>query len=408
MAYLREVDVNISDGAADGFGRLPVASPTAIYDAQFTYDLQPLLYEPLTNGSGATVTHDSTNRRAKLSFSSTATGGYAFMQSYEYFRYQPGKAQQIFMSFVFGASVSGVTKIAQYGDNDCAYRFGESAGDLYFEIIANTAAGDQNAVQDDWNIDKLDGTGESGKTIDITKAQILVIDFQALYSGRVRFGFDIDGRIIWAHEFLTANNLEYPYIQTANLPVKIGMQTSSTVTCDMYFHCCSVLSSGGVDETLGYEFSTPDVSVTAGSATRTHLMSIRPRTTFNSITNRIKVAIIEINIIVTGSNSVFWELCLGQGFSVAPTYSNVNATYSSVDYGTGGTMSGSPSILVDSGYVSATASSKSTTQMTLTSRYPITLDAAGAVRSLGTLSLVVTGLSGTSATRGTIKFKEIR
>jgi hypothetical protein len=41
-------------------------------------------------------------------------------------------------------------------------------------------------------------------------------------------------------------------------------------------------------------------------------------------------------------------------------------------------------------------------------RYPITLDAAGAVRSLGTLSLLATGFGGTSTIQAAVSWKAIR
>jgi len=410
MSFFNEIRFEDSP-SQDAFGRLKVGNPTSIFDAQFTYDLQPLLYEEVKNGTGADVTHDTTNRRAAITMSATPSGGYSRLTTYEHFRYQPGKSQEVSITFTMGTAVTDVLCYAGLGtETNGFYFFQTGAGVLQVGILSTTGTGDQVISQASWNLDKLDGTGISMKTLDITKANILYIDFQALYVGRVRFGFVIDGCLIFCHEFLNANAFATPYIQTANLPITVGITNTGVgnVTKTMYFNCCSVVSNGGVQETVGYEFSTPDTTVTAGNATQTHLVSLRPRTTFNSIANRAKVAIIEIDVLVTGNNPVYWELCIGQGFSVAPTYANVNATYSAMDYGTGGTLSGAPTIVIDSGYVPATASQKGAQSMTLTSRYPITLDSSGSVRSLGTLTLLVTGIGGTSATRGIIKYKEIR
>ena len=41
-------------------------------------------------------------------------------------------------------------------------------------------------------------------------------------------------------------------------------------------------------------------------------------------------------------------------------------------------------------------------------RYPITLNAAGAARSLGTLSVLATGYTGTAPCRVTINWREVR
>ncbi len=413
MAYLKDVFTTYKDEALDAFGRLPVANPQTLFDAQLTYDLQPLLYEEVKSGSGADVTHDSTNRRAAITFSSTPTGNVCYLQSYEFFRYQPGKSQEIFMTFNFGAAVANVRCFAGYLDvlNDIGFSFqqAESGGTLSFNISSGTGAGGQQVNQSSWNLDKLDGTGRSEITLDVTKDNILFIDFQALYVGRVRFGFVIDGVRILAHEFLNANAFSTPYIETANLPIAVGMVSNGgTVTKTMYFNCCSVISNGGVDETVGYEFATPDTSVTAGNGTATHLISIRPKTTFNSFVNRVKFASLEVDLLVTGNSPVFWQLCIGQSFSVAPTWTDINATYSAFQYGTGGTLSGSPAIVIDSGYVPASASTKGANQMKITDRYPITLDYNGAVRSLGTLTLLVTGVGASSATRASLKHKEIR
>ena len=411
MSYLKEVDIEFQDNAnLDAFGRLKVAEPQTLFDAQFTYGIQPLLFEPVTP-AGCTITHDATNRRASIAMSSAAAGVETYLQSFEYFRYQPGKSQEINITFNMGAAVTDVAKYVSYGDAVNAFAFAQlGTGVLQFQIGSGTGSGNQLATQANWNIDKLDGTGKSGKTLNITYDQILYIDFQALYVGRVRFGFVIDGILHFAHEFDNANTLTTPYIQTANLPIRIGMVNTGagTVSATMYSNCCMVASSGGIDETVGYEFSTPDTSVTAGNGTRTHLISLRPKTTFNSITNRTKFTNLELELLVTGNNPVYWEMCLGQAFSVAPTYANVNSTYSAFQYGTGGTLSGSPAIVIDSGYVAASATVKSAAGKKITDRYPITLNAAGAVRSLGTLTLLVTGLGGTSVTRAVLKHKEIR
>lgn len=398
----------IADGAnLDAFSRLRVSGTTGIFDAQFTYDLQPLVYEQLTNGSGATITHSSTNRCALMTFSNTPTGGYAYMQSYEYMRYQPGKSQMVFVTFNFTETKTNVIKFAGYGDSTNRFVLELSGSTLRCAIYSGTSSGNQVINQSSWNLDPMNGLGPSGITLDITKGQILVVDFQALYQGRVRFGFDIGGVIIYCHEFLHANTIASTYIQYANLPIICGMQCSATVSTTMTFHCSSVISEGGQEDTAGYEFAQ-EGTATASSGARTHVLSIRPKTTFNSITNRAKYTNIEIDGIVTGTNPIYWELVVGQAISGTTAFNDVNSIYSGTEYNTAGTISGSPVIVIDSGYITASAPNKGTMQMDLTTRYPMTLNAAGAVRSLGTFSIIATGLGGSSACRFSLKWKEVR
>jgi hypothetical protein len=403
-------DVAIRDSAnLDAFSRLRVSNPLILHNSQLTYDLAPIIYEQITNGSGATITYDSTNRYGLMTFSSTPTGGKAFMQSYEYLPYQPGRSQLAFVTFNMIAGVANTLKFAGYSDGVNGIEFQLDGTTKQFKLYSGTGSGDLTVTQSSWNIDKLDGTGASGITLDITKVQILVIDIQALYAGRVRIGFDIGGQIIYAHQFLHANNIAPPYIQSANLPVRCGMTCTGTVSTTMYFLCSAVISEGGSEDinVYGYTFQqdTGVISVTTGG---THMLSLRPRTTFNSITNRTRVAYIDVEIYNAGNQPVQWQLCIGQAISGTTTYNNVNTSYSSSEYNILGTLSGSPTIVIDGGYVASSGSIKGVTNTAIISRYPITLDAAGLHRSLGTLTLKCTSLSGTQDVLASLKFREIR
>lgn len=390
----------------DAFSRLRVSNPTSVFDAQLTYDLQPTLFEQTTNGTGASIAHDSTDRCALMTFSSTPTGGETTMQTYEHFRYQPIKSQLVAVTFNFIEAATNVLKYAGYSDGNNGFEFQNDGTDNILKINSDTSAGDQSVTQTNWNLDKLDGTGLSGITLDITKTQILIIDFQALYVGRVRMGFDIDGKIVYAHEFLNANSQTSPYIQTANLPIRVGMSCTGTVSTTMKYICSAVASEGGQELTASYDFAQSN-NVTAGNGTDTHLISLRPRTTFNSIANRVKFGFIELELLVTGNSPIEWKLCVGQALTT-PSFANVNTSYSAMDYDTAGTLSGSPAIVINRGYVAATSQVKGAQSSKIVSRYPITLDAAGAVRDLGTLTLLVSGIGGTSTTYGTLKWREIR
>jgi hypothetical protein len=414
MAFRTKQLIQFADntGNLDAFERLRVSNPQGLFDSQFTYDLHPLIFEQITNGSGATVAHDATNRNAVMTFSSTPTGGKAFMQGYECIRYQPGKSQIIRITFNFNEAKANALKFASLSDGTNGYEFQLNGATKRFVIYSGTAVGNQIVNQQDWNLDRLDGSGAtginpSGLTLDITKSNHLVIDFEALYVGRARMGFDIGGHIVYCHEFQFANTGTNQYIQSANLPVRVGMTCTGTVSTTMIFHCCTVISEGGQEKTSGYEFSA-EGTATAASGARTHILSLRPKTTFNGIANRVSVGFLEVDVLVTGANPILWELCLGQAISGTTTFTDVNTTYSASEFNTVGTISGNPSIVFDAGYVPASNQAKGASSMMLTHRYPITIDAAGAVRALGTLSLIATGIGGASACRASVKFNEIR
>lgn len=405
--------VSIIDGAnLDAFSRLRVSTASYVFDGQFTYDLQPLLFQQITAQTGATVTHDATNRDALMTFSSTPTGGKAYMQTYEHFRYTSGRSQLIFVTFNFVEAKANVLKFAGYSDGSNGIEFQNNGTVNRIVIYSDSTAGDEIVNQADWNIDKLNGAGgtanPSGITLDITDTQILVIDFQALYVGRVRVGFDIDGSIVYVHEFLHANRIAYPYIQTANLPVRCGMTCTGTVSTTMNFICCSVIKEDGDMSPEGYTHTQDTGLVNVASGARTHAISLQPKLTFNSIVNRTKFILDNVNILVTGNQAVHWELVLGDVITGTTTFNDVNTTYSTMTYNTAGTTSGSPAIILACGFIPSTNQTKGAEHLTAKLKYPITLDADGNARSLGRLTLLLTGIGGTSTAYASITWTEIR
>ena len=400
--------ITVKDSAnLDAFSRVRVSNPQILLASQFTYDLNPILFEQITNGTGATVTYDSTNRCALMTFASTPTGGKSYMQSYEYLPYQPGRSQLVFVTFNMNGGVANTLKFAGLSDGVNGFEFQLDGTTKQFTVYSGSGNGNETVAQSSWNIDKLDGTGGSGVTLDVTKTQILVIDFQALYVGRVRIGFDIGGTVVYAHEFKHANLVQYPYIQSANLPVRCGMTSTGTVSTTMNFVCCSVISEGGTDDinTFGYTFES-NTSLTA-TTSGTQAFTLRPRTTFNGISNRMRVAYIDVEVFNAGNQAVRWDLSVGQAIT-GGSWSNVNSTYSGTEVNTGATLSGSPAIIIDAGWVPSSGSNHGMVNTAVISRYPVTLDASGATRVMGSLTLTITSTSSTQACYAGIKFREIR
>lgn len=391
----------------DAFSRLRVATPTYVFDSQLTYNIPPLVYEQITSGTGAAIAHDTTNRCATLTFASTPTGGQSILQTFEHFRYQPGRAQEIFVTFNFISTAANCTKFVGYSDGTNGIELQQAGTTVQLAILSTTGNGNQTVAQASWNVDKLDGTGVSGLTLDLTKSQILVIDLQALYTGRVRVGFDIGGKIIPAHQFNHSNSSTVPYINCANLPIRAGMTCTGTVSTTMRFICASVSSNGGQEDLPGASL-TVEGTVTAGNGSATHALSLRPRATFGGVTNRAKFVVDSIEVTVTGANPVRWELVLGQAISGTTAFTDVNTTFSAFEFNTAGTISGTPTVSLLSGYVASGAQTKSSTSSAFNNKYPITLNAAGAARANGTISVIATGITGTSAMRVSINWREIR
>jgi len=102
-------------------------------------------------------------------------------------------------------------------------------------------------LQSAWNADRFDGTGRSGRTIDLTKGNILWMDIEWLGVGDVRVGFFVDGKPVVAHIFHNDNINATTYMTTAVLPLRFEIEnlaaTGSTSTAKQI--CNTVISEGG-------------------------------------------------------------------------------------------------------------------------------------------------------------------
>ena len=404
MSYLRQVDASIRDGAnLDAFSRLRTSNIDTVFDSGFQYDLQPLIYQALTANS-ATITHDANKVSAALTTAASA-GSSAILQSKQYHRYIPGKSQLIAMSQVVGAAVANVVKRVGYFDDSNGI-FLEQNGTTDVAFVRRTKVSgsivDNRVVQASWNLDPLDGSGPSGLTLDLSKASILITDLQWLGMGRVRIGFDINGQIIYCHQFLNANVLDVPYMQTANLPVR--WENAGNGISTMYATCASVNSEGGADKFFGYQFAYNRAVVTAGSGTQTYAFSIRPRATFNSITNRLWIRPLEFNCMVTGNQPVSMEIYYGTTIGGAPSWGDAAGTSAALEVDTAGTPSGG--VKVAQLWVAASNQAKGESTKNFSVRYPLALDIAGT--GYNHITVYVTGIGGTSACYPGLAWEEVR
>ena len=394
----------------DAFSRLRVSNPVTLFASQAQYDdgtTDDYFHKTTTGGS---TTHLPDQSSVRMSTDTTA-GASVIRQTQRYMRYQPGKSQVVFVTFDFEAAEGG-TKRAGYFDAENGV-FVELAADGTVYIVnrtngTGTPSDAKKVAQADWNVDAMDGTGVSGVTLDMTKAQILVIDLQWLATGRIRVGFDIDGILYTAHQFTWSNANSGVYMTTANLPVRYELTGNANAT-QMQAICASVQSEGGFTADLGHEHITPNITGTScPTGADTPIVSIRPKALFNSITNRGTYIPNAIEIYTT-TEPVQIKLWHG-GTLTSPTWVSSDAE-SGVEYDvsataiTGGHLTGGTYGIA--GGVGQTATVSSGVAETL-NRIFLTLDIDGNNIDAGNYTITGRGIGGTSVVYCNIVWVEIK
>lgn len=426
----RNLNVAFGDsGSVDAFSRLRVSNPQSQFATQCQYNADPTKMGTGNSGDGVAPAYGANSKMVQLQISNGAAGGTSWIQSFEYVPYQPGKSQEIVMTGVMGAAVAGAVKNFGYGDdfNGIFYRQNGTGGLQFVRRTTTSGVTVDNPVnQVDWNLDRMDGTGSSGVNLSVDTDFILFIDLQFLGMGRVRVGFDVNGVVVYAHEFLNANVLTVPYMQTATLPVRAEIIAAAGLgaTVYAYFKCATVISEGGFEIDAGLDqsaYNPTAISVpNLAAGGPVGIIHMQPTLNFppaSGVPNRTQIVPESFEFLVEGNN-IRYELWVGLTFGVAPAYANVNATYSGVYFGTGGTgVSTATGIRVFSGYATASNTTRTIHSEDLAVAYPLTLNrgtttVALAARALGTLSLIAICLNNTVGQTATVQasfnWREVR
>jgi hypothetical protein len=289
----------------DAYGRLRVTMPETLFDSTTaTGGLDP--FDTVLAGGG-TSTYDSD--KAGFDFASASDGDSVLRQSREYIPYQPGKSQQILMSFNFRGVETNVTKrVGQFDLNDGI--FFQQDTDLKFIVRSSTSgsAVDTGVAQAAWNIDPLDGTGPSGVTLDTTKVQIFLIDYGWLGTNAIRVGFIINGKVCYVHKFDTANVGILPFMRTPHLPLAFQMVQVGAGSGTMLMLSSTVISEGGRDVAGNTRTYARETVQPVSSTVFTPILSIRPKLLFNSLVNRIPIRPVSLDVGSPSNAQIIWKL----------------------------------------------------------------------------------------------------
>ena len=343
--------------AGDAFGRARVSNPLTLFDSSHRYSDNGLWATATGTGSDATF---NTNAGLVELNVPTTSGGFVKRETKKVFSYQPGKSLLIFSTFVFNSAKTNLRQRVGYFGNDNGIYLQLNNSTLSF-VERNSVTGTLAETvfnQADWNIDKLDGTGPSGKTLDITKAQILWMDVEWLGLGTVRLGFVIDGLFVHCHSFHHANLITSTYITTASLPLRYEIENLDTTASISTLKqvCSTVISEGGYElrgrqGAIGTPISTPrDLTATG---VQYPVVSIRLKTS----PNRLDAIVIPtaVSILGDGNNAFFeWRLQANATTS-GGTWTSAGDT-SSVEYNLSGVSSSGGRTLAK-GYISSTTQS---------------------------------------------------
>jgi len=267
-------------GTYDSRGRLHVTTPQATFFNTFQYGIETDVWDTGTV-SGGTATFEPDTSSVRMAVTSTVNSE-CIRQTLNVQRYIPGRPSSLAFSIRLQTPVVGVRRRFGLFDGDNGFFF-EDDGGVYSCVIVSNASGStvyNRVTRANWNGDKLDGTGLSGRVLDVTKTQILAIDFEWLGVGDVRCGFFEDGKFVVCHTFHNDNIQTTVYMTTAILPVRYEIESVAAIASGttMKQICSTVISEGGYEQKSALTWARR-TAVLAATTTFKPLVSIQLKST---------------------------------------------------------------------------------------------------------------------------------
>lgn len=396
--------------ALDAFGRLRVSNPMTLFDSSHRYKDNNLW--DTSTASGGTAVFDANQGLVTLNVTTTS-GSKVYRETTKVFSYQPGKSLLVMTTFVMNPAKANLQqRVGYYGSANGMYlELGGAGGSVLSFVKRSSVSGslaETKVAQSAWNYDKMNGTGPSGMTLDITKAQILWMDIEWLGLGTVRMGFVIDGKFILCHQFHHANLVTATYITTASLPLRYEIEntgtTASSSTLDQI--CSTVISEGGyqlsgLQQGIGVPITAPSTLTTAG--TYYPITSLRLKTSPNYLDAIVILTAISI-MGITNNAHYSWRV-VASGTTTGGTWVSAG-TDSAIEYNLTGTSFAGGRILAQ-GFTSASNQAVTSVDILKEALFRFQLERNTFTSTASELTIVVAGSATNTSVYAAADWEEI-
>lgn len=289
-----------------GYGSLKTSAERALGVYESSLDTYDDLFS-IDTANGGTSTYDSVASLTVLA-TTTTSGSRVCRTTNRYHYYLPGTSNIIKQSIICGDTGKTNNKRRWGAFDDSDGLFFELNGTSLRLVIRTSTLGTPGQEfyieRSNWSDDKLDGTGISGVTLDLTKANNYWADYQWNGAGRVRFGiYEPSGARLVIHTIMAANTNGVPLVRSGTLPLRTeNINTGATSSSsELREICMSVFTEGTFEDYTFWRHADVEVYDVA-TTTNTHLISMRAIDTINSKHNSVQAYPEMLSVHVTGGS----------------------------------------------------------------------------------------------------------
>jgi hypothetical protein len=278
------VKTNLYENSTTSKLRLKISDYETVFFNTFQYGKETDIWDEYTaNGASSTF---MPNLSAVQMTVTGQVGSEIIRQTRNAQRYIPGRESELSFAVNFGNHTAGIRQRIGLFDERDGFFFEHGVDDVLYFVIRSSVTGspvETRVAQSLWNGDRLDGTGVSGITLDLTKQQLMVITYEWYGAGDVELSFVINGVRTICHTFRNSNLLASVWCTTPFLPIRLEFTNVTGVAGTHTFNqgSNSLITEGTAGKLgIAQNISTPITGRTAGSAnTFIPALSIRLKST---------------------------------------------------------------------------------------------------------------------------------
>jgi hypothetical protein len=316
----------LSLGSKTRFEETLTAARRSQFNFKPTWGVTALRYSVGTVGTGATVAES--HGEFKLQ-SGTDANGTVVLTTNQRGQYQAGSMGQVGIGVRVPLIPTG-TAFCEWGytDGNNGFLFGFDATGKYVAYV--TGGVTTKTYQPAWNVDRLDGTGDSGQTLDLAEGHITQIDFTWYAYGDIEYCYYISNATTFKIERISFHRTKIDgsaSIRDPNQPLtfRVGNGASNTTNLVMYIggHQFSTLGGGGGEPQKRTVAEIVTNYTTVANVLWQPLIAIRKKAVLNARTNSVLTMLsdysvasdgdLQIRVTVNGTTSapVSWSTPTG-------------------------------------------------------------------------------------------------
>lgn len=323
MSFIYNNQISYSDGPnLDAFGRLRTAAIQNLLDIKHVYDKNPLQVDEVVIG-GATSVFNQEYARVRMSTSSNNDA--VIRQTKTHPIYQPGKGQLFEGSFSNFQLETNVIKrvgsftsigVSPYNSTFDGF-FLESdgtTGTISFKIW-RTGTLIYDAPLASWQNDNFDPS-----SINWSNSNLMMVDYQWLGVGRMRFGLNIGGNTLYFTEHNCANNEPNVYMSSPNQPIRYEIRQSGAGSGYLDMICTQTSTEGalnGLYSTVAIIHSNTTTLLLSG--TKYPYIGYRLKQGYKSVTSQYN----SISLLNTSNDNYLLTVEFNPTLSSTPSWTDI-------------------------------------------------------------------------------------